>query len=243
MMEKRCFLSKGGFSIAETAGLDPSLRWDDKQSRCSFAVTKAAGLDPSVRWDDNSGQNDKKVCCHGTRGMLRGFSLIEVTIVVVLIALLATIAVPTLSSLVGADLRSNTNQLRGLMRETYTSAALSGKQFRIVFLVDKRTYYVEEKRPPESVKTGEVAFKRAKKPLGETRKLPETLRFIEVYTDTMDEPLRKGVATINFFPGGYMEEGHVSLGNLRDPPRVMSLVTQPLTGESVIEDDVPQVKK
>jgi len=172
-----------------------------------------------------------------------GFSLVEITIVIVLIALLATMAVPTLSSLVGADLRSNTNQLRGFMREAYTSAALSGKQYRIVFLIDKRTYWVEEKRQPEVVKKGEPTFKRVPDPFGARRKLPETLRFIEVYTDTMEEPVRKGVAFINFFPGGYMDEGHVSLGNLREPPRVMSLVTEPLTGESVIEDDVPQVKK
>src|SRR5438128_7242712 len=63
----------------------------------------------------------------------RGFTLLELIIVIGIIALLMGAAVMTISSITGSKAKSSANELAGTIRLLYDSAALTGKTCRLVF--------------------------------------------------------------------------------------------------------------
>lgn len=63
----------------------------------------------------------------------RGFTLVEMTIAVAILALAIGITIPAVSNLSLADLRANASKLAGLVRQTYDAAALTGQTYRLVF--------------------------------------------------------------------------------------------------------------
>jgi general secretion pathway protein H len=74
----------------------------------------------------------------------RGFTLLEVSIALVLLGLMLGVAVPALSSLSGARLKENTGIMAGAIRDTYARTALSGRGSRLVMDFDKQSWWVEE---------------------------------------------------------------------------------------------------
>ena len=73
----------------------------------------------------------------------RGFTLLEIGVVLLLIGAMLAVAIPSVNALTGANMRRATGMLQGLMRDTYARAALSGNAHRIVFDIDTSTYWVE----------------------------------------------------------------------------------------------------
>ena len=73
----------------------------------------------------------------------RGFTLLEVSITLLLLGLIMAIAVPSMNALTAASLRKGAGVVQGLMRDTYTRAALSGHSHRVVLDLEQRTYWVE----------------------------------------------------------------------------------------------------
>jgi len=74
---------------------------------------------------------------------LRGFTLIEMGVVLALLALAAAIAIPGANALTGAQLRSDTTRAAGMMREAYARAAITGKVHRVVFDLDGHGFWME----------------------------------------------------------------------------------------------------
>jgi general secretion pathway protein H len=62
-----------------------------------------------------------------------GFTLIEISIAVAILALAAAVVLPAVSNVSLAELRKSAGQVSGLVRSTYDKAALSGERYRIVF--------------------------------------------------------------------------------------------------------------
>ena len=63
----------------------------------------------------------------------RGFSLVELTVVLVVVGLATAIAIPSLSGVSFADLSSSSSKLAGLVRHTYAQAALTGQAQKMTF--------------------------------------------------------------------------------------------------------------
>lgn len=74
----------------------------------------------------------------------RGFTLLEVGIAIFLLALFLGVVAPGFGALSGAEMKKTTGQLAGLMRDTYSRAALSGRSFRVVLDLEEQTFHVEE---------------------------------------------------------------------------------------------------
>ena len=76
--------------------------------------------------------------------MKRGFTLLEILVVLVLLSLLIAVAVPALGALSGVHLRSQTGLLTGAIRDTYARTALQGRSSRMVMDFDKNAWWIEE---------------------------------------------------------------------------------------------------
>lgn len=191
----------------------------------------------------------------------KGFSLLELMVVLLLVATFVGIAIPTFRSLSGSKLKSTANQLLGLIRDTYARASLSGKTCRIVFDMDKKEYWVEESADTVKVKTQaqeeEEAqenrsnavpvkapeFKPVEDELGEKHQLPEDIYFRSIWIDRFKERANKGQAALYFFPDGYTEEAQIVIADDPEGKRLYNLVVEPLTGSVVIEDQELPLEK
>lgn len=191
----------------------------------------------------------------------RGFSLLEIMVVLLLIGVFTAIAIPTFRSISGSKLKSTANQLQGLIRDTYARASLSGKTCRIVFDMDKKEYWVEESsdvvkaknkeqeeaEEKEARETGKPVkrpeFKVVEDELGEKHKLPEDIYFRSIWIDRFEERAGKGQIALYFFPDGYTEEAQIVISDEPEGKRLYDLVVEPLTGTVVIEDQELPIEK
>lgn len=73
-----------------------------------------------------------------------GFSLIEVMIVVALMAFVYTYALPQLNLKTGAEIATKISQLNGDIRNAYDLSVLSGKTYRMVFMLTSGDYWLEQ---------------------------------------------------------------------------------------------------
>jgi len=214
---------------------------------------------------------------------VRGFTLLEVSIALVLIGLMMAVAVPSLNAVAGTRLKEQTNRMAGAIRDTYARTALLGRSTRLVLDMDGGAWWVEETEGVARVKSvKEVAdrdgkvkldalddriedieadttdvreqaklalfsgpvFKPVEGEWGQPQKLPAGVRFKSVWLEHLDDRVTGGNAALFFFPGGYTEEGIITLTDDEGDGqggRVLSLVIQSLTGEVDIEEDEPRV--
>ncbi len=87
--------------------------------------------------------NEHSVISQDQFDAVGGFTLLEVGIALVVLALAFSLALPGLEAVTGAKMRSAAGHLSSSMRALYSEAALSGRTCRIAFDLDERSYTVE----------------------------------------------------------------------------------------------------
>jgi general secretion pathway protein H len=73
----------------------------------------------------------------------RGFTLIELTIVIGIVVMTALIVVPAVEGAMGVKTREEAGKLAGSVRAMYGEAALAGKTCRLVIDLDKNAWWPE----------------------------------------------------------------------------------------------------
>lgn len=73
-----------------------------------------------------------------------GFTLIEMSVALLLAALLVGISVPAIRSVTATQLKRSAGQIAGMAREGYARAAVSGKPHRMVMDLDENMFWLEE---------------------------------------------------------------------------------------------------
>jgi general secretion pathway protein H len=73
----------------------------------------------------------------------RGFTLIEMGVTLLVMALLVSVAIPAFSVVTRAQLRSKSGELAGAIRAMYGHAAVSGRSCRMVLDLDGSAYWAE----------------------------------------------------------------------------------------------------
>lgn len=74
----------------------------------------------------------------------RGFTLLEISIGLVLMGLMIAVAVPSLNAVSGTRLKEQTGLMSGAIRDTYARTALLGRSTRLVLDMEANTWWVEE---------------------------------------------------------------------------------------------------
>lgn len=191
----------------------------------------------------------------------RGYTLLELTVVIAIFAMLAMVVVPAVQSAMGVKLREEAGKVGGTIRAMYGESALSGRTCRVVFDLDEAAYWPEcaagkvaiQKRE-ESIRGARVvevddllagdqddeilrmeqrnAFSRFESGLAPRRSLPDGVEFEKVWTEHQEEPYVSGQAFLYFFPQGRTEEAYVYL---TDGDDTYTVIVSPITGRTRAE--------
>lgn len=187
----------------------------------------------------------------------KGFTLLELMIVLVIIAGVAFILVPTIFSKSNRELRSEIRRFSLMSKEIRNQALLRRATFRLVFDVEPKTHYTrywvdaaQDKilidDPEERLKfikdrqsfdeDEELAyqqknpFKLDKKFTSEKGKeFPGSLRVKKIQLQGIKEDFTEGEIAIHFFPEGLVELAVVQIES-EDEGLKWTLATSPLTG-------------
>jgi prepilin-type N-terminal cleavage/methylation domain-containing protein len=77
----------------------------------------------------------------------KGFSLLEVLVVLGIIVLMMTLITPTVSSYFQVSINSAARDLASRIKEAYNSAVITGRVYRLVYDLKENTYWVESGPP------------------------------------------------------------------------------------------------
>ncbi len=179
----------------------------------------------------------------------RGFSLIELMVVVAIIGLFTAVALPKLTSFFRVSLESATRDLASIIKETYNATMVTGKVHRLVFDLTKNEYWVESSPNAFLLNTSESREKieRRKRrdrhyeeaPSGfnlerlitrKKKSLPMGVSIEDIVTQQGDEPVTTGTAYSHFFPYGITERTIVHLKDQSE--HQFSLVIAPTIGST-----------
>ncbi len=198
------------------------------------------------------------------RPSTRGFTLLELLVVLAVVAGAAAMAVPALNSISGANARKAAGELAGTMRALFDTAALRHSTCRVAIDVDKRAFWAECAPGPAGVAPGggddeslairfpdesdpEIRRVLARSKFGEfkdrlvnRRELPGKTGFGPVHLEGRRDALESGVAYVYFFPGGQAQKAWVPVV---DGKNLFTVVTEPFTGRARVVAGKVEVKE
>jgi len=149
----------------------------------------------------------------------RGFTLIELTIVIVLLALISGLLFPLVANWGQDDLLASARRLSGTVRYLYNEAALSRNEHRLIFDLDAGDYRTRVLEPDGRLQEVEGQ--------GRDGHLSGDTRFQDVVVIPRGK-FTAGEVTTLFHPTGWLDETIVHLAD--DDGRQLTLHFNPLTG-------------
>lgn len=188
------------------------------------------------------------------------FTLIELIFVITLIALLATVALPRVTSTLGMNIKSNVLEVAGFLQTAYTQAILSHKKIRITMDLDKGNFWAEDVLEPklipmitEGTNLDEILNtfrKRAEEDDDENKekeasefqkiessalhsgKIDSSLKFKSVIFPGKDSTITSGTASFFISASGINDEVIIYLSH---GDTVYSIIFPPMSGEPRVE--------
>ncbi|MGH8011658.1 MAG: pilus assembly FimT family protein [Candidatus Binataceae bacterium] len=153
----------------------------------------------------------------------RGFTLIEIAIVLFIIGLVMTLAMPYFGSLQSATLRSQAHQLAIRASYLYEEAAAQKVVLRINFDLDHNSYFITRMDPfaPKPVYVAETGF------AGQRVQLPSDVRIVDITVEGLGT-FKRGMVPCQFYPSGYADGAVIHMAD--EHGQVYTLNINPLTG-------------
>lgn len=167
-----------------------------------------------------------------------GFTLIELSIILILLGVMLLFAVPKLGNREDISLRSTARELAGTIQSLFDESVLKKTSYQLVFEITENRYLIIEKNPDkESIKPDETENVIDTSDKSETsevidvtnryKKLPEKIFIKDITTATVNKAT-DGRVTIEFYPDGFMDKGVIHISNSK---KDYTLTTTPLTGK------------
>lgn len=187
----------------------------------------------------------------------KGFTLIEILIVLALVAGLVMYAVPKLSS--GDQVRAAVRRLTVITKQAQTNARLSGQVHRLVISMpqdenEDHSYWVEratkkdlslafsndgddDKKDDEA--TSETGFEMDEKTTRKKETLPSNFYFEDIEFSEKDK-VTEGKAYVYFFPQGLVTRAAIHLTNRKAIK--WTIILNPLTGVGTVLTEYKSLK-
>lgn len=176
---------------------------------------------------------------HGSRGTRhvvkeyhRGFTLIELAVVIVVLGVMIALVAPRLGEIGEANLKRSARHLTGSIRFLRDEAQAKKEVYRLVFDIQGGHYWAEA-LVMSLEKTAE--FKRVQTVIGSEGNLSGQTTFHDVHAVSHpDDPF------ILFTPDGWVEKTFI---HLRDGDgKEFTLIVRPLTGDTELREGVVEEK-
>ena len=162
----------------------------------------------------------------------KGFTLIELTVVIVILGVMLTLIIPRLADLGEANLKRSARHLTGMIRFLRDEAQAKKNVYRLRFDIPAGHYWAEVRiETPEHA----LEFIRWESAMGTVADLSGSTSFRDVRVNSHpDEPY------IEFAPNGWVESAFIHLrdGSERD----FTLRVKPLTGDTELLDGYVEEK-
>ena len=158
----------------------------------------------------------------------RGYTLIELSLIILLIGVILVFVLPKLDNLGDTRLRTTARQLAGKIQSLYDESVLKKQPYQLVFDITNRTYSYAEISDDVSSVISDSAKETS---------MPEKV-FIKDIVMPSEGKITEGKVTIRFFPDGYVEKNTI---HLSDGKKDFTLVTTPLTGKVKITEGYVEV--
>ena len=160
----------------------------------------------------------------------RGFTLLELILVLVIMGFLTSLVAPAITSLAGLKLKTAARKVAAGLRYARSQAVTSGCDYQVVFDFEKREMMVERLEEEVFYKEGEREESEDPGVRGESRfegkvrpstmerqktfTLPKEVMLSKVVVE--DEEITEDEAIINFYPNGSCSGGEVFLADERE---------------------------
>lgn len=149
----------------------------------------------------------------------KGFTLIELCVVLFLIGLFSALLIPRLDRFGQGELDASARRLRGTIRFIFNEAALTGREHRLTYDLERGTYRATILRPG-----GELVELQGP---GREARLPAGVRFQDL-TLRGRGTFSTGEITMRVHPTGWLEETVIHLQDESGAQRTLRLA--PLSG-------------
>jgi len=157
---------------------------------------------------------------HNKQQVNSGYTLIELTIIIILIGIIFLFAFPRLDNIGDTKLRSSARKLAGTIQSLFDEAVLKKETYQLIIDIRERSYSVVK-----SVIKGEDfdLIDMAK----DRTNLPDRV-YIKDVIIPLDGKVSEGMVTISFYSDGFVDNNVI---HLSDGKKDYTLVTTPLTGK------------
>lgn len=178
----------------------------------------------------------------------RGFTLIEIMIVLAIIAMIVSLGLPAIERVTYQRINSTTRKFVGMVRTIRNDAILLNNIYRLVIDLEKNTYWVESQRELKMLSEEDSLPQDKKKKLKKGEEPPPSnFIMVEKYSKEptplptgvvipgvlkeRDGLRNQGLAYIHFFPNGFNEAAIVYLTKERSKEVMYSVLIKSSLGQ------------
>jgi general secretion pathway protein H len=188
--------------------------------------------------------------CNLKQRSQRGFTLIELILVLAIAGFIISLVAPAISSTTGLNLKTAAKRVAAGLRYARSQAVTTGDIYQITFDIDQNEMSIERmvKGDPYGLQTGGARWweENAEEEEGieasaaqqnekKNYRLPKGVAIASVVAD--DEEIAEGEALLEFYPNGSCTGGDVFL--MDDKERTYRVVMEFITGVVTIEEVEP----
>jgi prepilin-type N-terminal cleavage/methylation domain-containing protein len=182
---------------------------------------------PDVQMNPAPRRRPMRTRCFSVGGRAGGFTLLELAVVLFIIGLVMTIAMPYFGGLQGALLRSEARRLASRANYLYQEAGAQKVLLRITFDLDRNAYSIS-RLDPFAINP---AFMPERGPAGVRVTLPTGVLLRDVWVEGAGI-FRRGVVSSQFYPGGSVDATVVHLAD--EKGTVLTLAINSFSGRVAI---------
>lgn len=163
----------------------------------------------------------------------KGFTLIELAVVLLIAGLILLLSFPRMQRLFGDDLRNTSRHLIGTIRYIYSEASANKRIYRLNYHLTEKKYWVTVlDENGGSVLATDIITKKVF--------LPGKVQFQDIYT-LHNGKVIEGEAFTQFYPEGRVDSTVI---HLKDADKnLMTLIVNPLTGKVSVHDKYVEISE